>query len=262
MTKTDDFLNWVDACTKDWLEKNNSLDTKFPAKIHDEGYWQVAYCLKDAPSLDSLNILKSRIEEAEQRYTGWPVWWVPTREDISSIPDKGIVVWLGKDSLLDDSAHVDYWRIDLDGKAFLIRGYQEDVPDYQEQRDRCFPHLSTSEKHLEISIPVWRMGECLMHASKMAELFQCPNTTVEFKFSWGGLCNRILSSSRDPLFGQYRCNVSEFSKNFNVIASDIPDLLPEIVHENLRPLYERFDFFSLPKTLVIDELERMRRMSF
>jgi hypothetical protein len=40
----------------------------------------------------------------------------------------------------------------------------------------------------------------------------------------------------------------------------IADELPELVDSIIRPLYELFDFFTLPATLVSEELARMRNL--
>ena len=37
------------------------------------------------------------------------------------------------------------------------------------------------------------------------------------------------------------------------------DNMVEVIHGLFTPLYEVFDFFDLPKTLVEEELERMRK---
>ncbi|MFN0062840.1 MAG: hypothetical protein ACKVPX_10015 [Myxococcaceae bacterium] len=42
-------------------------------------------------------------------------------------------------------------------------------------------------------------------------------------------------------------------------VDDIAKSLPELLHSFLEPLDEMFDFFELPKSLVVEELRKMRR---
>lgn len=258
---------FVSKCHKDWHSKNSSLNDNSPSKILDEGYWQIAYHIKSADKLASLSDLKVKVEQAKQRYTGWAAWWVPTREGIKPKPDGDeIVVWLGGDteSSFMDSAHADYWRISCDGRAFLIRGYEEDGLDYDEKNAQ---KNKSVKKDFDISFPIWRVGECLMHAHKMAELFQCPDSEIEFHITWNGLGGRKLTSwdpmkRRFHIEGNCEAITPRFTKRFIVSASDISIFLPEIIHRELTPLYEQFSFFSLPKMFVIKELESMRNIRF
>ena len=50
--------------------------------------------------------------------------------------------------------------------------------------------------------------------------------------------------------------------NTTVEASMIRDKLPEIALSLLQPLYELFDFFQLPMSLVQEELTKMRSGRF
>ena len=45
-------------------------------------------------------------------------------------------------------------------------------------------------------------------------------------------------------------------------VQQIEDNLVEVLHSLLIPLYERFDFYALPRDLVRSEIEQMRRNRF
>jgi hypothetical protein len=55
---------------------------------------------------------------------------------------------------------------------------------------------------------------------------------------------------------------NEVSLETQATAAQIDDNLVEVIHDLLSPLYERFQFFELPRDLVTREIERMRRNRF
>jgi hypothetical protein len=61
---------------------------------------------------------------------------------------------------------------------------------------------------------------------------------------------------------RYTARQERYRADLTVQADQIGDQLPELVGRVIRPLYELFDFFQLPATLPLEELERMRRDRF
>lgn len=129
------------------------------------------------------------------RHTGWPPFWYPTRDGIEPHPIDGAVeCWLGNDPKTPvedlDAAHSDFWRIHPDGLAFLLRGFQEDGRDAQ-RPGRAAIAAGTV---FDITLPVWRVGEALLHARSLANnLFEGP-TTIRFIAMYEGLEGRSLVS--------------------------------------------------------------------
>lgn len=195
------------------------------------------------------------------RHTGWPPFWYPTRTGIEPYPIDGAVeCWLGGDPQTPveqrDAAHSDFWRIHPDGLAFLLRGYQEDGPDLPQRGNA--PALPATV--FDITLPVWRIGEALIHAQKLAaNLFEGP-TSIRFYASYEGLAGRTLVSldNRRLLWGDRVARQDSITLSTYIDASAIDTNLPEIVHPLLSPLYALFDFFELPMQLVVEELTRMR----
>lgn len=195
------------------------------------------------------------------RHTGWPPFWYPTRAGIEPYPIDGAVeCWLARDPQTlpehQDAAHSDFWRIHPDGLAFLLRGYQEDGMEAQRPgRDPVRPATV-----FDISLPVWRVGEVLLHARSLAaSLFEGP-TTIRFVVTYEGLAGRSLvsiSNRRDVREGRV-ARQDAITLSTHIDAEAIDPNLPEIVHPLLSPLYALFDFFELPMRLVVDELARMR----
>ena len=199
------------------------------------------------------------------RHTGWPPFWYPQREGIRPYQFDGAVeCWLGGDTeerLEDrDPGHSDFWRIHPDGLAFLMRGYQEDGMDAQGEGRRVIPPGTV----FDVTLPVWRVGEALLHARSLANnLFEGP-TTIRFVATYEGLVGRTLSSlngMRDVREGRV-ARQDNIRLETHVPSQSIEANLPEIVHPLLSPLYALFDFFELPMRLVTDELARMRGNHF
>lgn len=199
------------------------------------------------------------------RHTGWPPFWYPTRAGIEPYPIDGVVeCWLGGDPQTSpeerDAAHSDLWRIHPDGLAFLIRGYQEDGGEAQRPGRAQVQPASV----FDITLPVWRIGEALLHAKSLADrLFEGP-TTIRFVASYEGLAGRSLASinNRRHIWEGRVSRQDSITLNTHIDAQAIDTNLPEIVHPLLSPLYALFDFFELPMQLVVDELTRMREGNF
>lgn len=199
------------------------------------------------------------------RHTGWPPFWYPTRAGIIPYPiDGAIECWLGGDPQTPlgnrDAAHSDFWRIHPDGLAFLLRGYQEDGMEPDGAGRAPVPPATV----FDITLPVWRVGETLLHARRLAaNLFEGP-TTVRFVAHYEGLAGRSLVSinHRRQVWEGRVARQDIITMKTHVDAQSIDPNLPEIVHPLLSPLYALFDFFELPMELVVDELARMRAGNF
>ncbi|MCF8477816.1 MAG: ATP-binding protein [Pseudolabrys sp.] len=195
------------------------------------------------------------------RHTGWPPFWYPTRAGIGPYSlDGAVECWLGGDPQTPpearDAAHSDFWRIHPDGLAFLLRGYQEDSGEAPRPGRNPVPPGTV----FDIILPVWRIGEALLHARSLAiNLFQGP-TTIRFVAKYEGLADRSLVSmdNRRHVWDERIARQDTITLNTHIDSNAIDPNLPEIVHPLLSPLYALFDFFELPMQLVVDELARMR----
>jgi transcriptional regulator with XRE-family HTH domain len=248
---------WIDSSRQRWAKLTEPLAAGTGPRLP---YGR--YCFAYEVSGERRQITPAQFPEVLSRsvvrHTGWPVFWYPTRDGIKPYQIDGAVeCWLGGDTETRpedrDFAHSDFWRINPDGLAFLLRGYQEDGMDNER------PPVPPAKK-FDITLPVWRAGEALLHARSLAtNLFERP-TTINFVAIYEGLAGRSLVSvdnSRDFMEGRTaRQNNITLKTHINVEAID-PNL-PEIVQPLLSPLYSLFDFFELPMQLVATELTRMR----
>jgi hypothetical protein len=249
-------VDFMDAGRQRWQELIHPLPENAPARM-PLGYREFGFELVNVPPAPNLVELRRRIQEAGRlRFTGWHPFASLERAPYMPRPIDGTVeTWLGapeEGRALDDAAHCDFWRAHRDGRLMLIRGYSEDAWQGIE------PGAA-----IEVSNPVWRIGEALAFASRFARLYgQDPSIVVRCRLT--GLRNRALVSADDRRYvrGGYVCADNEVILETQATAAEIEDNLAEVLHPFLVPLYERFSFFELPMGLVREELERMRAGRF
>ncbi len=256
--------DWIQTSFERW----RSLILPLPADVgprFEKGFYNFSYEIIG----DLRQIPPAQIPEVLQRsvvsHTGWPPFWYPTRAGIAPYPlNDAIECWLGGDQQTPiedrDPAHSDFWRIHPQGLAFLLRGYQEDNAEVQRPgRDNILPGTC-----LDITSPVWRVGETLLQAESLANnLFEGP-ATIKFVATFKGLENRSLISvdGRRDVWQRRQSRQDTITLTTHIDAQAIGPNLPEIVLPLLSPLYSLFDFFELPMQLVADELARMRAGNF
>ena len=220
-----------------------------------KGTWVVGYAVIGEIKERTLTVFLELLKAVKGHETGWPPWWVPTREEIKPYKyDDLIECWLWE-THFDDAAHSDFWRASPQGRMFLLRGYQEDsgAGEYKEQP----PGTA-----LDLTLPIWRTGECLLHAARLATVLAGETSSVLFRITWNGLRDRTLMR-RDyglQLVARGKPKQDEVTSKIQVQTSQIGGTLPELVHRLTQPLYESFDFFSVPIELIQDELKKMRRL--
>ncbi|UCH86936.1 MAG: putative DNA binding domain-containing protein [Dehalococcoidia bacterium] len=245
---------WEKESEERWLEL---IHQQFPS-IHQSpfafGVWMTSYILRGKFHKPSLGDLLDILSQVKGHETGWPPWWVPTRSGIAPHPYKGAV----ECSLIDisrDSAHSDFWRASRSGRMFLVRGYQEDSPENETYKPGTV---------FDLTLPVWRVGEVLLHASRLAAALQggdAGDSEVQVKMRWTGLKGRELVTWAQPpiLLDEGRiCHQEEVESELIIPVSDISSQLPEFVAQLTRPLYEVFDFFQPSMGMFHQQLSRMR----
>ena len=243
---------WFSECLERWKTLTKELAPDNVARF-PKGYYATAYILADVQQPLAGGQLLEALRLGVVSHTGWPPFWVPTREELKPYPHDGNVeCWIGRTTQDRGPASADFWRVSPDGMFFLIRGYEEDG-----YKERQIDPGTT----FDITWPTWRLGEILLHASSMARQFESEDTRVLLKVQWTGLAKRKLASveNRNRLVvGEYVSQQADYSTNIEAQANQIPGTLPELVDDIVRSLYEQFDFFQLPAQLVVEELSRMQ----
>jgi hypothetical protein len=203
-------------------------------------------------------VLQDAMRQADQnRLTGWPPWWWPTRDGIRPyVRQNTIECHIGDSD--DDAAHADFWRVSDHGELFIVRGYVEDT--MANERERAYQPGAV----FDLTLPVWRIGECLLFMERLANALGASDSTATVRVEWTGLRGRELASvSGRRLLHDNRVAQAErqVSQTTVQVASISPSLV-EIVRELTLPLYALFDFFQPSVQLVSEELGRMQRREF
>jgi transcriptional regulator with XRE-family HTH domain len=227
-----------------------------------QGHYEFDYALLGDLSRQNLPDLLNTLRQCEQRFTGWPQFWVPTREEIQpAVVDDHIECWIGRPyegRQFGDVGHADFWRVSPEGRAFLLRGYIEDNPEALRE-----PFEPT--EILDPALVIRRVAECLLHGAGLASVL-APNqaSQVLFNARWLGLAGRKLNciNPERVFIGEYKSQQNEFVVTTTVDVSQISDNLPEIIHPLLAPLFERFSFFRLDMRMVSQEIGFMRERRF
>jgi hypothetical protein len=244
---------WIARSAARWQQRTNELPKEAPGRL-PRGHYRVAYQIDGELKRITQAQLLEVAREAVVRLTGWPPFWVPTRPEIAPYPyDGGAECWLAPPRRDQDAAHSDFWRLSPDGAAFLMRGFQED----NSEGNRA-PQPGTV---FDLTLPTWRLGECLLHAQRFAGLMAEPGARILFEVEYAGLAGRQLVAWANPnrlLFDGHRTREERYLKRVTLDAASIGENLVPIVDDIVRPLFYLFDFFELPAGLVARELGQMR----
>lgn len=255
---------WVGSSLERWTNLIARIPTGAPPRM-PHGYFYMAYEITGERRQIAIENLPEVLRASVVRHTGWPPFWYPTRAGIEPyLFNNTIECWLGGDPHTPveqrDAAHSDFWRVHPDGLAFLLRGYQEDGEEVLGTGRAPAPPATV----FDVTLPVWRIGETLLHARSLAgNLFDGP-TTIRFVAHYSGLSGRSLASvtGRRNIREGRVAHQDAITLSTHVETHSIEANLPEIIHPLLRPLYALFDFFDLPMQLVVDEVARMRSGNF
>jgi hypothetical protein len=241
-------------------ERWNTIVADLPAQDPARmplGNYELSFELAGVVPAQGLAQLRSRLEEARRiKHTGWGPFVALNRQALQPrAVDGQIEAWLGPDvdRFNRDSAHSDFWRAAPAGLLYLLRGYDEDSV------ERIQPGTL-----LDVTMPIWRVGEAMLFASRFAQQFQPEDAGIVVTCRYTGLQGRRLGAVEPGRYFSVDriCHDSEVSLAARATATEMNDNLVEILHPMLAPLYERFGFFELPLALVRTEIERMRQNRF
>ena len=126
------------------------------------GIWTFTYkVIGDFKPL-SLPDFRELLNKVDAHITGWPVWANFSLEELAPYAHDDVVeCWL-KDTQWHDASNSDFWWASPEGMTFLLRGYDDDN---QEVVHRY--NMQPGQK-LDTTLPIWRIGECLLHAERLA----------------------------------------------------------------------------------------------
>ncbi|PZQ30581.1 MAG: hypothetical protein DI562_06760 [Stenotrophomonas acidaminiphila] len=244
-TQTDSLDTWELASRAAWHARVDSLPEDASARF-PLGRYFCAYEIVDAaqapPGQQYIDLLSSAPAK-----TGWrPFLVLHTGASRPTSVDGCVEMWLG--SLGSDAAHSDYWRASKHGQFFLIRGLQEDTVG--------FPNSPAPGTVFDLTLPVWRVAECLIHAGYMVERLGNEGSKIRFRFGWEGLAGRQLVAERRWV-DERHSHQDKFTTTTTTDGDEIANNLPEIVSRIVSPLFELFEFLEIPKSLPAEEVAKL-----
>jgi hypothetical protein len=219
------------------------------------GVYTVAYSLDGRFEPPEMPAFRHLLQGVQGHETGWPPWLFLSADSAAPVLiEKAIEAWLIDRTVFADPAHSDFWRATPSGFLYLLRGYADDS-----QADRFPPGT-----RFEVTLPIWEIAPCLLHAERLASALGDSAADVRFRVVWEGLAGRELSTWANPrrMPPSRRPAVQDRVESEVSIAADrIVDRLPELMHQLTTELYAAFDFFELPPGLIREELAEMRGVS-
>lgn len=215
----------------------------------EHGWWSAAYLLdKPVPEMD-LPAFKGVLVQAQGRESAWPPWVVVEQGEYHvTARDVGVEFTFSGGGLA--MGRSEFWRAEPSGRFYLKRAYQEDNPTW-------FSHPPGTV--LDLILPIWRIGECVLHAHRVARLLSVPDSPVSFQARWTGLEGRELVSVANDRrqVVQRRVSTTDVVRTDTAFGADsVEGALPDIVRSLTSDLYYCFDFFE-PGRMVEEELDRM-----
>jgi transcriptional regulator with XRE-family HTH domain len=243
-----------------WRTLTEKMPADSPACFQN-GWYRIDYALEGDLKDIELHRYVDILTKAVTRHKGWPMFWVPTCADIAPKEIDGVIeCWLAPpdrttERAFNDPAHCDFWRAATTGRMFLIRGYQEDGQE-------TFP----AGKLFDTGLPIWRMGEALLHAASLASRVQRDQAspiTVKFRVLYTGLLGRVLTAWANPLASLLiegsAARSDEAMLEAVIPAADIESNLASHLYPLVASLYERFGVTGLSLRAVQDEVERLQK---
>ncbi|HEY4342736.1 MAG TPA: transcriptional regulator [Parvibaculum sp.] len=239
-----------------WRSLTDKLPKDSPGRF-PHGWYRFDYWLEGDLKTVSLTEYEEILRQAITHHSGWPVFFFPHRPEIAPREVSGLIeCWLSPQNeiverLFNDPAHCDFWRATSTNRLFLIRGYQEDGQE-------TFPPGSI----FDTTLPIWRMGEVLLHAERLASLLPKNNrVTVHFRAMYSGLRGRVLRSWANPmtemLVDGHGARGDEAVLEAVFPAENITPRLAEHLFPLVSSLYERFGVTGLTISRVQAEVTRL-----
>jgi transcriptional regulator with XRE-family HTH domain len=217
--------------------------------VYDSGTWSVSYRIPDVTL--PLSELRDALVAVEGRETGWPPWWVPTREGIQPERRGGAIECWFRDDAVRNYGHSDFWRAEPELKLFLLRGYQEDGI------------TGTPGSALDPVLPVWRVAESLLHSARMARHVNADD--IEFFVRWDGLESRELRIVTDEPRDYFRPgNVARDDSVATFVRTSPEEIdrdLPSVVRALVSSLFDVFGLLDPPGSLYVMEITTMLERS-
>lgn len=245
---------FVQEAFKRWRDLTSKLPENSPGRM-PHGFYRIDYWLegdlKDVELPELRKILQKAMIPAG--------YWGHMFENATKEADGVIERWWPEDghNRQYNPIWCDFWRASPYGRLMTIRGYREDG-------EETFPPASI----LDMTLPVWALGEGLLHAARLAALLKRKDSdiTVHFRALYTGLSGRLLRSWTRPLQGGIHMVASAAKSDEAMLETTVPAHrieadLAGCVYPLVASLYERFGVSKLSPDYVKGEIESFRQRS-
>lgn len=244
-SKTDDFHGLIDEADARFEMLRSQSDSEIVKKKF--GRWTIAHQIVPAAQGKSLRELNAILEQSEGKETGWPIGVVMSKGDLRPRPWNDILeAWIVTQATYPQ---LDYWFAKPSGFFYVTRAFHEDIA------------LEEDKPLFEWIIPIWRMAEGILHATRVASAYGTIVDCIQFFARYQGLTNRVLWNNRPIMVAgparDYVCRTDVWSKEIIVPPDLHVESLPDTVQTLLQPLYEKFDLFEMPAQVYKREIIRM-----
>ncbi|MDP8255653.1 MAG: hypothetical protein P9M14_07890 [Candidatus Alcyoniella australis] len=191
-----------------------------------------------------LNDLRNALLEAVGRETGWPHGRFPSPPDEPKVINGGIESFKVT-TLRSFPSHtnIDFWQARPSGFFYATRVYEEDR------------ELRRQQKCLIWNLPIWRLGEAILHAVRFANAYSPKFDTITGYVRFDDLAGRILACDSQGLRSDaedHGCNTMKWHRYFSIPSGFSTENLPDLLREILKDFYAHFDFFNVS----LDEYEQ------
>ncbi len=213
------------------------------------GAWSLAY----AVPAGSVRLSLSELFESLRKIPGRPrcmrPWRVPLGQDYRPYPFEGSLECWPTSS--PDGYSPEFWRASPDLRLFYLRKYQEDeIPGTGQS-------LLASGKFVAVA-PVWRIGECILHAARLSRALGVPPGPVAFRSRWTGVRGRRMARAWDAApDANHECRQDVVESEAVAPVSDLEVRLAEITAQLVAPLYEAFSLFRLEEDSLRQEISHL-----
>lgn len=252
----DRLLEFAEASRDGWKARLEPLPKDDPARFPMGHYEQAFQFLDVRPSADLRGLLDRMRKASEVQLTGWGPFVLLERKPIGPVPVGDVIeAWIGnpREGGMRHGRHADFWRARPDGFLYEVRSYDEDFT------EKAKPGTS-----IDLTMPIWRVGETLLYVARLARLFG-DDPEISIRIQYTGLKGRRMVS----LFGgEYylsydrECFVETVRMQGQARASVVEDNLAEVLLPLLKPLYDAFEFAPLNPKMVSAEIAKYRNNRF
>lgn len=200
---------------------------------YEHGHYTFSYKILGEFEQPGLAEFRDKLLYAKGSITGWPAWL--GADKYAKPIDGELEAWL-IESPHDYPSHKDFWRASPDGQLFLLRGYHEDAPQF-EQEGEVF----------NVFNPVAVLADCFLHANRLGNELMDESATIVYKTKWTGLSERRLIDEWEIIWPPESYVAYQDSVNIHgtTTIEEIDNALPELIKGVTHPLYESFDLFEL-----------------